>query len=108
MLLELAHWLAGDYRGFNVFNYITLRAVLATITALGISFVFGPAMIRWLTAKKIGQSVRTDGPQTHLVKMGTPTMGGALIHLAMGGFIEPFCLGGADRHLRFWRGGLGR
>jgi len=52
MLLELAHWLAGDYRGFNVFNYITLRAVLATITALGISFVFGPAMIRWLTAKK--------------------------------------------------------
>ncbi|MFZ2629087.1 MAG: phospho-N-acetylmuramoyl-pentapeptide-transferase [Rugosibacter sp.] len=84
MLLELARWLAGDYRGFNVFNYITLRAVLATITALAISFVFGPAMIRWLTAKKIGQSVRTDGPQTHLVKTGTPTMGGALILLSLG------------------------
>jgi phospho-N-acetylmuramoyl-pentapeptide-transferase len=84
MLLELARWLAHDYRGFNVFNYITLRAVLSTITALAISFVFGPAMIRWLTAKKIGQSVRTDGPQTHLVKTGTPTMGGALILLSLG------------------------
>jgi len=84
MLLELARWLAHDYRGFNVFNYITLRAVLATITALAISFVFGPTLIRWLTAKKIGQSVRTDGPQTHLVKTGTPTMGGALILLSLG------------------------
>ena len=72
MLLELAQWLAKDFRGFNVFGYITLRAVLATMTALTISFVFGPAVIRWLTAKKIGQSVRTDGPQTHLIKAGTP------------------------------------
>jgi len=84
MLLELAHWLARDYRGFNVFNYITLRAVLATMTALAISFIAGPMLIRWLTAKKIGQSVRSDGPQTHLIKAGTPTMGGALILLSLG------------------------
>jgi hypothetical protein len=58
MLLELAQWLAKDFRGFNVFGYITLRAVLAAMTALAISFIFGPAVIRWLTAKKIGQSVR--------------------------------------------------
>jgi phospho-N-acetylmuramoyl-pentapeptide-transferase len=79
MLLELAQWLAKDLRVFNVFNYITLRAVLACLTSLVISFVVGPAMIRKLTAYKIGQSVRDDGPQTHLVKAGTPTMGGALI-----------------------------
>ena len=79
MLLELAQWLAKDIRAFNVFSYITLRAVLACLTALVISFVVGPAMIRKLTAYKIGQSVRDDGPQTHLIKAGTPTMGGALI-----------------------------
>ncbi len=84
MLLELAQWLAGYTRGFSVFNYITLRAVLATMTALAISFIFGPALIRWLTAKKIGQSVRDDGPQTHLIKAGTPTMGGALILISLG------------------------
>ena len=79
MLLALAQWLAQDVRFFSVFNYITLRTVLAAMTALVISFMVGPAMIRKLTAYKIGQSVRTDGPQTHLVKAGTPTMGGALI-----------------------------
>ena len=79
MLLALAQWLAQDVRFFSVFNYITLRAVLAAMTALVISFLVGPAMIRKLTAYKIGQSVRSDGPQTHLVKAGTPTMGGALI-----------------------------
>jgi phospho-N-acetylmuramoyl-pentapeptide-transferase len=84
MLLELFQWLAQDVRAFNVFSYITLRAVLATMTALTISFVLGPAVIRWLAAKKIGQSVRDDGPQTHLVKAGTPTMGGALILLSLG------------------------
>ena len=68
---------------FNVFNYITLRAVLACMTALIISFIVGPAMIRKLTAYKIGQSVRDDGPQSHLVKAGTPTMGGALILVAV-------------------------
>jgi phospho-N-acetylmuramoyl-pentapeptide-transferase len=79
MLLELAQWLAKDIRGFNVFNYITLRTVLAALTSLMISFIVGPSMIRKLTAYKIGQSVRDDGPQTHLIKAGTPTMGGALI-----------------------------
>ena len=86
MLLILAQWLAQDLhiRAFNVFSYITLRAVLAAMTALIISFAAGPGVIRWLAAKKIGQAVRTDGPQTHLVKSGTPTMGGALILIAIG------------------------
>ena len=79
MLLALANWIAADVRAFNVFSYITLRSVLATMTALMISFVIGPRMIRKLTEYKIGQSVRDDGPQTHLIKAGTPTMGGALI-----------------------------
>ncbi len=79
MLLMLAQALSHDIRAFNVFNYITLRTVLASMTSLGISFMVGPAMIRKLTAYKIGQAVRTDGPQTHLAKAGTPTMGGALI-----------------------------
>ena len=79
MLLELFEWLGKDVRAFNVFSYITLRTVLASMTALVISFVIGPWMIRKLTVLKIGQSVRSDGPQTHLVKAGTPTMGGALI-----------------------------
>jgi phospho-N-acetylmuramoyl-pentapeptide-transferase len=83
MLLTLTQWLAQDIRAFNVFGYITLRAVLAMLTALMISFIVGPAMIRKLTAYKIGQAVRDDGPQTHLVKAGTPTMGGALILVAM-------------------------
>ncbi len=83
MLLELSLWLAKDIHAFNVFSYITLRAVLASMTALLISFAFGPAVIRWLAAKKIGQSVRDDGPKTHLVKAGTPTMGGALILLSV-------------------------
>ncbi|MBI1396479.1 MAG: phospho-N-acetylmuramoyl-pentapeptide-transferase [Betaproteobacteria bacterium] len=84
MLLALANWLAQDVRAFSVLNYLTLRAVLATMTALVISFVVGPAMIRKLTVYKIGQSVRDDGPQTHLSKAGTPTMGGALILVAIG------------------------
>ena len=83
MLLELFQYLGKDIRTFNVFGYITLRAVLAAMTALFISFVVGPRMIRWLTQMKVGQSVRDDGPQTHLVKAGTPTMGGALILTAV-------------------------
>lgn len=79
MLLLLSQYLASSVRTFRVFEYITLRAMLATLTALFISFLVGPAMIRKLTAYKIGQSVRDDGPQTHLIKAGTPTMGGALI-----------------------------
>src|SRR5476649_355874 len=84
MLLELAQWLAKDIRLFNVFNYITLRSVLACLTALAISLILGPYVIRKLTAYKIGQSVRDDGPKSHLTKAGTPTMGGALILLSIG------------------------
>jgi phospho-N-acetylmuramoyl-pentapeptide-transferase len=83
MLLLLAQWLGQDVRAFNVFGYITLRTVLAAMTALIISFLAGPRVIRWLAAKKIGQAVRTDGPQTHLAKSGTPTMGGVLILIAI-------------------------
>ena len=79
MLLELAQLLAKEIRAFNVFNYITLRAVLACLTALVITFMVGPGMIRKLTSYKIGQAVRDDGPQSHLSKAGTPTMGGALL-----------------------------
>jgi len=84
MLLELLQWLAQDIRAFNVFNYITLRAVLAAATSLVIGLAAGPWVIRKLTALKIGQAVRTDGPQTHLSKTGTPTMGGALILISIG------------------------
>ena len=79
MLLWLFQTWGEDVRAFNVFTYITLRTVLATLTALMISFIVGPAVIRKLAALKIGQSVRDDGPQTHLIKAGTPTMGGVLI-----------------------------
>ena len=83
MLLVLTQWLAQDVRAFNVFGYITLRTVLSAMTALIISFIAGPRLIRWLAAKKIGQAVRRDGPETHLIKSGTPTMGGALILIAI-------------------------
>ncbi len=83
MLLILSRWLAHDIHAFNAFNYITLRAVMATLTALVISFVVGPMLIRKLTEYKVGQAVRDDGPQTHLIKAGTPTMGGALILVAI-------------------------
>jgi phospho-N-acetylmuramoyl-pentapeptide-transferase len=83
MLLALAQWLGQDIRAFNVFGYITLRAVLACMTAMGISLLLGPLVIRKLTAYKIGQMVRDDGPKSHLIKAGTPTMGGALVLLAI-------------------------
>jgi phospho-N-acetylmuramoyl-pentapeptide-transferase len=83
VLLALTQWLAQDVRAFNVFQYITLRAVLATLTALAISLLAGPLVIRKLTAYKIGQAVRNDGPQSHLTKAGTPTMGGALVLLSI-------------------------
>ena len=104
MLLELAQWLAQDIRAFNVFNYITLRAVLACLTALLISFMVGPAMIRKLTATRSARRCADDGPQSHLPKAGTPTMGGALIlvvdrhhHAAVGRSGKPLRLGGAGR-----------
>jgi phospho-N-acetylmuramoyl-pentapeptide-transferase len=84
MLLALAQWLSNDFRFFSVFNYITLRAVLATLTSLGVGLAAGPYLIRKLAELKIGQAVRTDGPQTHLTKSGTPTMGGALLLVGIG------------------------
>ncbi len=84
MLFELFGWLAENYaRGFAVFEYLTLRAVLACATALLIGLIAGPWVIRKLTALKIGQAVRSYGPETHLVKTGTPTMGGVLILISI-------------------------
>jgi phospho-N-acetylmuramoyl-pentapeptide-transferase len=83
MLIELADYLAQYHSGFTVFRYITLRTILAVLTALLISFMVGPWMIRRLSRYKIGQTVRDDGPQSHLSKTGTPTMGGALILVAV-------------------------
>jgi phospho-N-acetylmuramoyl-pentapeptide-transferase len=74
MLIWLAQWLQQFDSGFNVFTYLTLRAILSTLTALLIALLIGPKMIRWLQHMQIGQTIRTDGPQTHLVKSGTPTM----------------------------------
>ncbi|MEL0214929.1 MAG: phospho-N-acetylmuramoyl-pentapeptide-transferase [Burkholderiaceae bacterium] len=79
MLLMFTTWLSEYISFFSVFNYITLRAVLATLTSLFLGLILGPIMIRYLSAIKFGQSVRDDGPQSHLQKTGTPTMGGSLI-----------------------------
>lgn len=83
MLLYLTEYLAQYHSGFNVFQYLTLRAILGVLTALMISLLLGPAMIRRLSLYQIGQHVRSDGPQSHLSKAGTPTMGGALILMAI-------------------------
>ena len=83
MLILLADYLSEYYSAFGVFKYLTLRAILGMLTSLLISLMFGPYMIRKLNALQIGQTVRTDGPQTHLIKSGTPTMGGALILLSI-------------------------
>lgn len=83
MLLELFGFLERFYSGFSVFQYITLRTILSVLTALGIALIIGPGMIRRLTAAKIGQPIRSDGPQSHQVKSGTPTMGGTLILVAI-------------------------
>jgi len=83
VLYSLFEWLAHDISAFNVFRYLTFRAILGVLTALAICFLIGPALIRKLTQYKVGQVVRTDGPQTHLSKAGTPTMGGALILIAI-------------------------
>ncbi len=76
-------WLQQWVGSFNLFSYVTFRGLMAALTALVISLWAGPAVIRWLTRLKVGQAVRTDGPQTHLVKSGTPTMGGVLILLSV-------------------------
>ena len=79
MLLELADLLRGTFSSFHLFQYLTFRAIMSALTALAVSLLAGPAIIRKLTAVKAGQVVRSDGPQSHLSKAGTPTMGGSLI-----------------------------
>ena len=83
MLLTLSEYLARYYSGFHVFQYLTLRGILAAMTSLLIALLIGPRMIALLGHYQIGQVVRSDGPQTHLQKKGTPTMGGGLILVAM-------------------------
>lgn len=83
MLLYLSEYLSQFDSSFSVFQYLTLRAILGVITALGIALIVGPTMIRHLSFKQIGQVVRDDGPETHLSKSGTPTMGGTLILIAI-------------------------
>jgi phospho-N-acetylmuramoyl-pentapeptide-transferase len=84
MLLILTEYLAKFYSGFHVFQYLTLRGILAAVTALLMALLIGPRMISLLSHYQIGQVVRDDGPQSHLQKKGTPTMGGGLILVAMG------------------------
>ncbi|MEM6485357.1 MAG: phospho-N-acetylmuramoyl-pentapeptide-transferase [Pseudomonadota bacterium] len=83
MLLLLAEYLTDFESAFRVFSYLTLRGILAAGTALAISLIVGPVMIRRLNYYQMGQSVRDDGPQSHLTKAGTPTMGGALLIVAI-------------------------
>jgi phospho-N-acetylmuramoyl-pentapeptide-transferase len=83
MLLYLTEFLAKHHTGFHVFQYLTLRGILAAMTALAMALFIGPAMIAALSRYQIGQRVRSDGPQSHLPKAGTPTMGGGLILVAM-------------------------
>jgi len=84
MLLWLAQFFQQDIGVFRVFNFITFRAVFATLTSITIGLIAGPGVIRMLTRMKVGQAVRTDGPQTHLIKSGTPTMGGVLLLISIG------------------------
>ena len=84
MLLHLANFLAQFQTAFQVFNYLTLRVILAALTALMLCLWLGPWVIRRLVEGQIGQAVRDDGPQSHLSKAGTPTMGGVLVLLALG------------------------
>ena len=84
MLLWLAQNFQQDLSFLRVFNFLTFRAVFATLTALVIGLIAGPSVIRMLARLKVGQAVRTDGPQTHLIKTGTPTMGGVLILICIG------------------------
>ena len=83
MLLELADWMARHFTALHLFQYITFRTIMAALTALAMSLLCGPWLINRLAALKAGQVVRSDGPQTHLVKAGTPTMGGVMILLSV-------------------------
>ncbi len=83
MIYNLLYELRDLFSVLNVFRYITFRSALAALTAILVSFAFGPMLIRWLRHRQIGQQVRSDGPESHLQKQGTPTMGGLLILLAI-------------------------
>jgi phospho-N-acetylmuramoyl-pentapeptide-transferase len=83
MLIYLTEYLGEFYSGFYVFNYLTLRAVLGILSALILSFVMAPFLIKHLKLRKIAQSIRSDGPKSHLDKTGTPTMGGVTVLLSM-------------------------
>ncbi|MGB5323892.1 MAG: phospho-N-acetylmuramoyl-pentapeptide-transferase [Pseudomonadales bacterium] len=83
MLIWLAEYLQQFISGFAVVQYLSMRAILSVLTALGISLLFGPQVIQRLIDKQLGQSVRSDGPESHLEKAGTPTMGGALILISI-------------------------
>lgn len=100
MLVLLGEWLTENVNsGFNLFQYLTFRAVMATLTALLMTLLIGPRMIDALKRMKVGQFVRDDGPQTHLAKAGTPTMGGALI---ITGIIGAALLWADLRNLYVW------
>lgn len=83
MFYWLANYLQDKFHELRLFQYLTFRAIFAALIALVVSLIVGPYLIRWLQRKQIGQSIRTDGPQSHLSKSGTPTMGGALILFAI-------------------------
>jgi phospho-N-acetylmuramoyl-pentapeptide-transferase len=83
VLMYLTEYLTRFYSGFNVFNYLTMRAILGALTALVLSLAFGPYLIHRLSKQRIGQQIREVGPVSHLPKAGTPTMGGALILIAI-------------------------
>ena len=111
MLFLLTRPIADQFILFNLFRYLTFRSGAACLTALILSLMFGPRLIRWLkSVQGAGQPIRPDGPERHVLeKQGTPTMGGRadpghLVHLdlAVGGFAQPVCLGGdaADAGLR--------
>ena len=89
MLLELARWLQDFARLFALFDYITMRAILSALTALALSLWLGPTVIERLSRLKGGQPIRSDGPQSHFSKAGTPTMGGALILMTIS--LRPCC-----------------
>ena len=83
MLLWLTDYLSDFVRAFSVFQYLTLRSMVSAMTALLLSLIIGPIFIAKLSRQQIGQQVRADGPETHLIKDGTPTMGGGLIIVAI-------------------------
>lgn len=83
MLLWLSEWLSQYFHFFHVFQYLTLRAILGTLTALVTALLLGPTIIRQLSSHRVGQVVRDDGPQSHLSKAGTPTMGGTLVIISV-------------------------